>query len=179
MQPGLELRLRAMARAMENVVLPSIAAGDSTAVEQAKLVIGSLRMLLHQIDYVHCYEVLDARSHVSLIERLVDTLDGQESVGLSEAACVASAALAIINDPVRPVFEIREINRRLRELIAEVVTSLPELTTDAMREKVRALLLTHALEQTRRERAWVAEAQFDTFPDTLRTIPEALGLKAP
>jgi hypothetical protein len=164
---------------MESVVLPSIAAGDSAAVEQAKLVVGSLRMLLHQIDYIHCYEVLDARSHVSLIEGLVGTLDGQELKALSEAACAASAALTIINDPVRPVFEIREINRRLRELIAQVVTSLPELATDVARQKARTLVLTHALEQTRRERAWVAEAHFDTFPDTLRTIPAALGLNTP
>jgi hypothetical protein len=179
MQPSLELRLRAMEKAMAEVVLPSIAADDSAAIEQASLVLGSLRMLRSQVDYVHCYEVLDARAHVQLIQALSDALGEQAAAPLAEAAAAAHASLAIINDPVRPVYEVRQINAKLRALIAETVSALLKHDAAVVRQKVWDVVLVHSSEQILRERAWVAGTHFDMFPDTLRAIPEALGLKDP
>jgi hypothetical protein len=167
-----------MIKVMADVVIPAMDLTNSTALEQANLVVGSLRLLVGQIDYAHGYEVLDVRSQARLIEELSRVVEDPESGLIGPAETAAHEALTMVNDPMRPQSEIRELSRRLRELTAEAVRSLLESASERTQRLLHDVVLVHAREQITYERAWVAKMGFDAFPDTLRTIPEALGIKS-
>ena len=61
MVPTITARLRTMMKAMQEVVLPAVDPHHSIAQEQAKLVLGSLNLILQQIDFAHAFEVVEAR----------------------------------------------------------------------------------------------------------------------
>ena len=67
MQPGFELRLTTMMKALSETVLPAVDAQNKAAVEQMHIVIGSLALLREQIDFSHWFEVEEARDMAGLI----------------------------------------------------------------------------------------------------------------
>src|SRR5262249_32442270 len=170
MQPGYDLRIRSMMKALAETVIPAIESTKRAAVEQAHIVLGSLELLREQIDYAHWFEVSDARDMARLIRALIREAD-LPSAGEAEATA-ADALLEAARHDV-PLSRLREANRRLRGAIRGLIEDAFAALDAGVGRRVQALVLEHGKVQIGRERAFVAAAGFDVFPDDLQSIDQA------
>lgn len=168
MAPDFDLRLRTMAAALRDIVLPALPAGEKMAVEQAQLVIGSIEMIRAQIDYGHAYEVTDAGALIALVARLEDLL-GSNGADLA-------AARTLIAKPVCSTASVRQLNITLRSAACRLVEASAG-SDETVRAAVRRAVLDHEKAQIMRERSWVAATGFDIRPQDVSSIPQALQLE--
>jgi len=171
MQPGYDLRIYTMIKALTDTVLPAVDSGNRAAVEQLHLVIGSLKLLRDQIDYAHWFEVADARSIVRLIGQLAAEVD-LPAVRTAQGRAVDLLAIAERHDV--PLTTIRDANAELRSAIRTIIEDAQASSDASDRRRVQSLVLAHSEAQISRERAFIAATGFDVFPDTLQSIEESL-----
>ncbi len=170
MEPGIDLRIRTMIKAMTEVVLPAVDPANGAAQDQARLVIGSLDMLIDQIDHAHWYEVADVRANHALATALI----GLPGTSAGDAAHrVLSTALATAGRHEVTLSELRTQNRLVRDVIDDLICSVDPGNAAALADVMRSVLQ-HGRRQVARERAFVAKARFDNEPDTLLGIRESL-----
>jgi len=171
MQPGYDLRIYTMIKALTDTVLPAVDSGNRAAVEQLHLVIGSLKLLRDQIDYAHWFEVADARSIVRLIGQLAAEVD-LPAVRTAQGRAVDLLAIAERHDV--PLTTIRDANAELRSAIRTIIEDAQASSDASDRRCVQSLVLAHSEAQISRERAFIAATGFDVFPDTLQSIEQSL-----
>lgn len=172
MQPGFDLRLRTMIKALAETVLPAVDPFNKAAIEQAHLVLGSLELLRQQIDYAYWFEVADARS----MSALVDSLAAVPSLPSgTEAKSIAARSLVTAGRPDNCLSVLRECNRKLRDAISLLIQEASAVDDAEIQKQVRTLVLEHGETQIARERAFVAGTHFDVFPDNLGSIEQTLS----
>jgi len=171
MQPGIDLRLRTMMKALADVVMPSIDPGNRMAQEQAAVILGSMQMLIEQIDYAHWYEVVDLKSLVHL------AADLERVPGLSlpvEVGAAHETASALAGRWDVTLTELRRASAELREAICGAVEVAATQGRQEIQNAVQRLVLDQSREQLGRERAYVAGTKWDGFPESLQTIEASL-----
>ncbi len=171
MQPGIDLRMRAMVKALAEVVIPALDSTNRTAIEQGNIVLGSLEVLRQQIDYAHWYEVADLLS-LSKLARELSEIDGLDADTKLKDAASAGAAMAARWDI--SLSQLHQPNFVLRDVISAVVGKAYKADQADIRDKVQALVLAHSEEQLGRERAYVAGLKWDIYPESLQTIEASL-----
>lgn len=175
MQPSIEMRLRAMMRAMSEVVLPALDATNRAAAEQGGLVLGSLGLLLQQVDYAHWYEQADLAAQCDLADQLAAIEGAPVAAGFTQAL---SAARAMSPRHDVSLSMLKEANVQLRDAISTFIESAYALNDTAaaaaLQRRVQALVLAQSQQQLSRERAYVAGMRWDMYPDSLQSIEASL-----
>lgn len=173
MQPSVDLRLRAMIKAMNESIAPAIDPSNQTALEQAKVVAGSLDLIRQQIDYVHWFEAVDVLAHAALIDAFTE-VDAN-----SVSAAIRADAAAAKKLPVRwqcSLATLRDANNGLREAIAQLTADFAACEDADVRFRVAGIIIRHEEDQLSRERAFVAPTGFDVFPESLLPLEEVLEI---
>ena len=93
MMPSIELRLKTMAKAVQEVILPAIAAGNDLAREQAQLLIAHLALISQHWRHAHTYDALTLDAIKELAERLVVAAQGGEQTANASAAVARSGVV--------------------------------------------------------------------------------------
>ncbi len=164
MNPSVELRLRTMLRAMNEVILPAIDGDDSLAQEQARLMTGHLQALLAH----HAGEGrLAARQRQRLDALAAELLEIADGGPVTRAAGAALAAARGSDDPA------------LSLAVERLVIAAGADGSESLRERSRTLVLAHAREQALTGRAWFRPMGFDAAPDALPDIPDLLEETSP
>ena len=171
MQPGIDLRMRAMAKALAEVVMPAVDATNKTAIEQGHIVMGSLEIIRQQVEYAHWYAVADLLSLCKLASDLAG-IDGLDADGKLRDAATTGEAMAKRWDI--PLSQLSQPNSLLRDVISATVEKAFAIDKVDVRDKVQALVLAHSEEQLGRERAYVAGTRWDIYPETLQNIEGSL-----
>ena len=171
MQPGIDLRMRAMAKALAEVVMPAVDATNKTAIEQGHIVMGSLEIIRQQVEYAHWYAVADLLSLCQLASDLA-SIDGLDADDKLRDAVASGEAMAKRWDI--PLSHLSQPNSALRDMISATVEKAFATGKADVRDKVQALVLAHSEEQLGRERAYVAGTRWDIYPETLQTIEASL-----
>lgn len=171
MQPGFDLRIRTMIKALSETVMPAVDPASKAAVEQLHIVIGSLELMREQIDYAHWYEVVDGRSLIALAERFAK--EAGQPLGAEVDAAMAAVREAVTRHDLT-LDEQREANRQLREAVCNAIEGVLGRSDPAAAQRLTATVLDFSEEQIGRERAYVAKTNFEVFPDTLKTIRDSL-----
>ena len=70
MQPGFDLRIRSMIKALSETVLPAVDPANKSAIEQLHITLGSLALLREQVDYAHAFEMADLRDMTAILAAL-------------------------------------------------------------------------------------------------------------
>ena len=174
MQPSFDLRIRTMIKAMNEVVIPAVDSDNQAALDQARLVAASLDMLIEQIDYAHWFEIAD----IQLMNRMISALTEitpTETADLAKAVAVTAMQAASRHEVSLP--EIREHTRLLRDRISDLIESVGMLNDPKKLAQANEIILKLSQPQLNRERAFFAKTGFDTSPETLKSIREALEQK--
>ena len=177
MVPTIASRLRNLIKSMHEVLLPALDPDHAIAQEQGKLVLGSLHLILSQIDFAHAYEVVEARAMSAHARDLATTLE-RDPAALNLVHQIRrdlQAQLAAIENPLTPLCELQAENSRLREHLHALITAAQASTDLALRRAVERKVLEFGEHQLARERSWVAATNFDP-PGSLPTISAVLKL---
>lgn len=168
MAPDFDLRLRTMAAALTDIILPALPAGEMMALEQARLVLGSIELLRAQVDFSHAYEVTDARALIALVDKLENLM---ESPGAD-----LENTRRLIAEPVCSTASVRRINMGMRSAACRLIEASMQ-TSEQTRLSVRQEVFDHEKSQILRERAWIAATGFDLSPNDVPSIAATLGLE--
>ncbi|MES2492043.1 MAG: hypothetical protein V4579_02035 [Pseudomonadota bacterium] len=171
MQPGFDLRIRSMLKALSETVLPAIDPVNKAAVEQLHITLGSLALLGEQVDHAYAFEMADLHEMVGLIAGL-PALAGGTAAATRD---VAARAQALSAGPPVSLAQVRDINHDLRSAIVDEIEAAYARLDGAAAGELDRWLLQQSASQIGRERAFVAGTGFDVFPDTLRPIGDVLA----
>lgn len=171
MQPSFEFRIATMVKALAETVLPAIDPDNRTAIEQVHIVIGSLKMLPEQIDSAHWFEVKEGDDLAIMINEIVK-IEPSLASGDIDGELAANAAIIARGDV--QLSAIRASNAALRKRIDTLVEAIFTDGTPEQRRAVQRKLIDRSTAQIGRERAFVAGAGFDVFPDNLLPLAEAM-----
>ncbi len=176
MVPTINSRLRSMMRAMQDVVLPALDAENAIAQEQGKLVLGSLALLLDQVDYAHTFEVIEARDQCTLLTTIVAMTQATPptAAASSSAQAVLAQARPRIEIATTSVPELQQINCDLRDALTALIDDIERADGRELAQAVALCVLDFSATQLTRERSWVAGTGFDP-PGTVPDIPTALS----
>lgn len=165
MNPGFDLRLKSMRRALTTVILPALDAGNQLAQEQGALMIAHLDMMASQWSRTDAY----ARLCLDDVLTLVGQLDaaGGDVTRAAMDALLATAGEA--HDD--PEAAYNRISGGLEALVRAV-----DVDGDAdFRRKLHHALLLYGNRQATRDRAWFAACGFDVNAAELPSIDEMIG----
>lgn len=166
MQPGFDLRIRSMLKALSETVLPAVDPANKAAIEQLHITLGSLSLLREQIDYAYAFEIADLRDMIAVIAGL-PALAGPVSDATRQ---VVGEAEALASREPTALTRLQDANYGLRAAIAEEIAAAYQRLDAAAADRLDAWLLKNAALQIGRERAFVAATGFDVFPETLQSI---------
>lgn len=171
MQPGFELRLRTMSKALAQVVIPAIDPSNRQAQEQAQLVAGSIDVIRQQIDHAQWYEAADLVSLCTLAEDL------SKVEGLQTGTALVAArreGLALLSRWDITLQQLRDVSADLREAVSNIVQSAFAYAAKDIVFAVTQIVMRHAKTQIGRERAFVAAMKWDGYPESLQSIGDSL-----
>lgn len=164
MNPGFEVRLSSMRRALVTVIMPAIDPDNQLAQEQAALMLAHIGMLEAQWDKLEDYARLCVHDLVEVSGR-IDAAGGAETLA-------AAAALATLAEtpPARGEVAYRALSEALEELVRAV-----DRDGDAdFRRTLHREVLLHGNRQATRDRVWFAACGFDVNTADLPSIEELI-----
>lgn len=157
------LRLQAMIRALEEVILPAIPADRKLALDQGSILLGDLRMLADQQARAWDFAMAELREHLALAEALTTHADGGPA---TSAGAEASRRLTADLNPVAALpcptqAALTEMAARAKAAADALVEAAYEDGSPAFRASAAAAVMAQAERQIERERAWTRAAGFD------------------
>lgn len=170
MQPGFELRIRGMIKALSEAVLPAIDSNNKSAIEQLNIVIGSLALLNDQVEYVHWFEMIETDDMLALSQDLASMIGPQADALVAQAQ--SASAIALRQDVT--LSSRREGNVKLRDALTAIMNLGMSSSDRELAEKIGREALRRSAPQISRERAFIAGIGLDVFQDNLLSIEGAL-----
>ena len=168
MNPGFDLRLKSMRRALTTVILPALDSGNQLAQEQAALMIAHLDMMATQWSRTDAY----ARLCLDDALTLVGQLDASGGPATQDAMDTLRASVGDIHDG--PEAAYHRISGGLEALVRAV-----DVDGDAdFRRRLHRALLLYGNRQAGRDRSWFAACGFDVNAAELPSIDELIGREA-
>jgi hypothetical protein len=176
MQMRPEVQIAAMIKAMKDVVIPAVAGTNKLAEEQAKLVVGMLNLMAHQLP-------LQFRFDRDELARLVDTCAAIKAVATSGAAASAARgaliertaeARQVLEQCRRDPDELRRSVHALRAAICDTVDAFAQ-TGEAAQLEVERIVLAMSAEQLLRDRSLVKPQGWEPDPAAVPDIGVLIG----
>ena len=170
MMPSIELRLKTMAKAVQEVILPAIAPGNDLAREQAHLLIAHLALISQHWRHAHTYDALALDAIKELAESLLAAADGGEQT-VAAAAALATCLQACIDAEPDAAAQ--------RAAIAAAIDQLVSASGHDGAQRYRATLfkaiVDHGALQAWRDRVWFAGSGMDPESASLVSIEQMLA----
>ena len=171
MIPSIELRLKTMAKAMAEVILPAIEPGNGLAREQAQLMIAQLDVIGKHWQKAATLDALELREIVGLGQRLAAAAEGG---GQTMAAAGALAGLLRQRESA-PFASVTEERSAIAAAIDRLVHASGIDGSDAFKKSSSDLILDYSAEQAWRDRVWFADCGMDPERADLPSIDAMLA----
>jgi len=171
MAPDTRLRLAAIRKALEDIIVPLIPAEASFAQEQLGLILRSIDIVRDQIPHEEAFLIHDAHAFAALGRAL-----GQHAAPQDTCAAPLREAVARVEAicPARAV-QRSELEQAVGAMRACIEQAVEEIGADAARlAAIAPLILTHTETQTLLERRWVVGTGFDPAPEALPALDQIL-----
>lgn len=177
MVPTIATRLRTLMKSLQEVLLPALDPANAIAQEQGQLVLGSLNLILAQLDFAHAFEVVEAREMSAHALELATLLEADAAAhGLvTGVRHQVSAQQSAIDNPLTPLHALQVRNRALREVLSALITAAQACADANLTRTLERRVLEFGARQLTRERSWVAATNFEP-PGTTPPIPVLLGI---
>lgn len=170
MTPDFDTRLKSIASAMENIVIPAISPDDSLPLQQAGLIVSHIALMRQQLPHLQAFEQLCLQDMEQTARRLC-------ALPASSTAAAQREALEIVlgDGVVAPQDRYIAIGRAIEDLIAAAQSASAPQLLDELSDHV----LDFSERQTMRERIWFAGTGFDAQAGSLPSIAALLAGRAP
>lgn len=145
MVPGLDTRLRSIAKAIEQVLLPALPAQEKLAREQAEIAVGHLRVLETQWPFVTQMAHRELQLAIGLAETVLAHLPVGSGANLQTALEKSRTA------DTADFASVEQATAAVGDAIEAILKS--GITLD---NEVSAAILSHARAQSKLERVWFA-----------------------
>ena len=173
MMPSIELRLKTMAKAMQEVILPAIAPGNDLAREQAQLLIAHLALIGQHWQHADAYDALALDAVKDLAERLVKSAEGGEQT-TSAAAALARCLESCLDAETDAATQRAAIAAAIDHLVN--VSGLDGNTR--FRDTLFKAIVAHGALQAWRDRVWFAGSGMDPESANLVSIEQMLARRS-
>ena len=154
MNPTIELRVRTMIRALNEIIIPAIDPNNSLAQEQAGLLLGHLSVFLEHEGREQTICEIERAGLAELANALLKVCEG------GEATNAASERLRNLGD------DIDTLSHAIESLVIDAGID----GSDAFKRSCDELVLKHAREATLQSRIWFKSMGFDHDPEVLPGI---------
>lgn len=161
--------LKAVIKALTDVVAPALDPNDPLAQEQLRLSVDYIAFVRQRIDYLHGRERFDLLHYVKIARSMQEAgvpADCSEGVFLERALAPAEV---LAESPAALTHELREAAMELAHAVAAVVRSASGLPADVAR-KVRHIVMDATEEKLEFERLWYVPIGFEAPPATGKTL---------
>ena len=170
MVPDTVLRLAAVQKALEDIIVPLLPDDADFAREQLSLIIKSIALMQKQIPLEFAFHVHDAHAFAAFADDLSARLPANYA-GRAELATAVARVRLVAPAKVPDRQELEDAVRSLRRDIERIIDD--ESADAAAFAAIGPVVLAHTRRQTLLERAWVADTGFERDAASLPT-PRAL-----
>lgn len=170
MMPSIELRLKTMAKAVQEVILPAIAPGNDLAREQAQLLIAHLALISQHWRHAHTFDALALDAIKELAKGLVAVAEG--GVRTASAAAALSQCLTTCLDRNTDAAAQRAA---IAAAIDKLVSASSEDGDQRFRDVMFKAIVDHGAVQAWRDRVWFAGSGMDPESAGLVSIEQMLA----
>jgi len=173
-----ELRLQSMLRAMIEVIQPAIDRSQQLAIDQANIMIGTLRILLDQNDKAYQFRMVELRQYAKQVRELLELAQGGPETDAScrAAKVVLARAEPIAAMPIPTQAALSDLVLAMRTAADELLQAAHTDGNPAFRRAAARLVLDAGGKELVRERVWVRAAGFESDPRALPSMEELLSL---
>lgn len=170
MTPDFDTRLKSIASAMENIIIPAISPEDSLPLQQAGLIVSHIALMRQQLPHLQAFEQLCLQDMEQTARRLCALPASRSAREQREAL-----AIALGDGVLAPQDRYIAIGRAVEDLIA-AAQSAP---TPQLLKELSDHVLDFSERQTMRERIWFAGMGFDAQAGDLPSVAELLARGTP
>lgn len=165
-------QIKAVIKAMTDVILPAVDPEHKLAQEQARLCIGTLQLVLNRLPLDFAFQRDELERFLALARALANAAASQPAAGeaLAELSQTAEKGADVLQRAQADPAELETANFDLREKIGALVPRLYANAELAELEDVSNLLIENAGEQLVRDRAWLIDQGWEANPDALPPI---------
>jgi len=176
MQMRPEVQIAAMIKAMKDVVIPAVAGTNKLAEEQAKLVVGMLGLMAHQLPLQFRF---DRDELTRLVQASAAMKDVHATAPSARAACGAliertAEAEQVLDQCRRDPDDLRRSVHAMRAAICDVVDAFAQSGSDDQ-QKVERVVLAMSAEQLLRDRSLVKLQGWEPDPAAVPEIESLIG----
>ncbi len=170
-----EIQIRAMIKAMVDVVLPAVDPEQKMAQEQARLVIGTLGLIASRLPVAYRFDRDQLDRYVSLSHELValDKADGGGQT-VSKLESLAERGADVLQRARAEPSELESTVFDLRAEVSSLLQSLHKSSSPEKWNKVNRLILDASKMEIDRERALVVAMGFEPKPGSIPPIESLL-----
>ncbi len=167
--------LRAVIKALSDVVAPAIDPADPLAREQLRLAVDYLEFVRARLDALYGRERFELQHAVTLAEDLLSGSELGERAALEAALAQGRALLGAAGSPPAA---LRAATAEISGLIRDVVRAVAD-TDRSTRAAVERKIISHAAERIRFERSWYLPLGFDPSPGDVDELAALLAAPEP
>lgn len=178
MQMRPEVQIASMLKAMQDVVIPALAASNNKpAVEQAQLVAGMLNLMGSQLPVQFAFDRDELARLLASADALkaIETGDGAARQSLQALSAASDEAAQVLRECRRDPAELLGAVRSVRESICQVVDSLALGGEAASQLTAEKILLAMSKEQLLRDRSLVKLQGWEPDPAAVPAIGQLLA----
>lgn len=169
-----EFQIQVMIKAMEDVVIPSVDPVEPMALEQAKLVLSSLRVLKDRLPLWYRYNRDELRRYLDLSSSILEVIATNDDAG-KELADVLAYGNKIFEQAGAEPKELDNAIAGCRSSIVNIMDTMAKNGESLLHSDVGRLVLSASKTQLDRERAWLTPFGFESDPSAIRAIEDQLG----
>ncbi|MGD9661951.1 MAG: hypothetical protein AB7U63_11800 [Porticoccaceae bacterium] len=169
-----KFQIQVMIKAMEDVVIPAVDATEPMALEQAKLVLSSLRVLKDRLPLWYRYNRDELRRYLDLSRSLLAVIPSSDDTG-KELADVLAYGNRILEQAGTEPKELEDAIAACRSSIVKIMDAMEQNGVSLIHSEVGRLVLSASQTQLDRERAWLIPFGFESDPSTIKAIEDQLS----
>jgi len=169
-----EFQIQVMIKAMEDVVIPSVDTTEPMALEQAKLVLSSLRVLKDRLPLWYRYNRDELQRYLDLSRSILAAISASDDTG-KELADVLAYGNRILDQAGTEPKELEDAIAACRSSIVNIMDAMERNGTSLIQSEVGRLVLSASKTQLDRERAWLIPFGFESDASSIETIEDQLG----
>lgn len=163
--------LKAVIKALKDVVAPALDPADPLAQEQLRLAIDYIGFVRARIDYLHGRERFDLQHYIGVARAMQAAgVGGDRAEGAYLAGALAPAE-ALAGSPSALTHQIRDAAMELGHAVAGVIQAAGEYPP-AVAAEIRRIVLDATAPKLEYERIWYAPIGFEAEPPSDRTLED-------